>query len=325
LNLFDHYWPSLLQIPGFILQFITPIVKVTKGAREICFYTIPEYQTWLGVNADGKGWGIKYYKGLGTSTAKDAKGYFSDMNRHVRPFARAVDEDRVQLDLAFSKKKADERKEWLSGYVPGTFIDTNVSRIPIREFVGKELILHCMADNVRSIPSVIDGLKPGVRKIIFACIKRNLVKGELKVAQLAGYVGEVSAYHHGEVSLAGSIVGLAYSHVGSNNLNLLEPLGQFGTRLQGGKDHAAARYIFTRLSEMARMIYHPLDDALVKYRNEEGMSIEPDFYVPVVPMVLINGSEGIGTGWSSFVFNYCLGDVVGNLLRKIDGMVIRIS
>jgi DNA topoisomerase-2 len=117
LNLFDHYWPSLLKIPGFILQFITPIVKVTKGVREICFYTIPEYQTWLEANSNGKGWAIKYYKGLGTSTAADAKKYFSNMPKHVRPFAPCKEEDRIQLDLAFSKKKADERKEWLSGYV----------------------------------------------------------------------------------------------------------------------------------------------------------------------------------------------------------------
>lgn len=127
------------------------------------------------------------------------------MADHVRPFDVIHDADSAALDLAFryqisklSKKKADDRKLWLRDFIPGTYIDTTVPRIKINDFVEKELVLHCMADNIRSIPSVVDGLKPGHRKILFACIKRNLVKGELKVAQLAGYVSEHAAYHHGE-------------------------------------------------------------------------------------------------------------------------------
>lgn len=105
-----------------------------------------------------------------------------------------------------------------------------MSSVPISDFVNKELILFSMADNIRSIPSVADGLKPGQRKILFACFKRNLTK-EIKVAQLSGYVSEKTAYHHGEVSLAQTIVGLAQTFVGSNNVNLLDPNGQFGTRI----------------------------------------------------------------------------------------------
>lgn len=227
LNLFDTFWPSLLKLPGFILQFITPIIKVTKGANEHSFYSIPEYEEWSEQNNNGVGWNIKYYKGLGTSSAAEAKKYFSNLPKHVRPFKHMNDQDHDSLELAFGKKKADERKDWLSAYQIGTYQDTNVIQISIRDFVNKELILHSMADNVRSIPSLVDGLKPGQRKIMFSCMKRNLVKGELKVAQLAGYVSEHSAYHHGETSLAQTIVGLAYTHVGSNNINLLEPIGYF--------------------------------------------------------------------------------------------------
>ena len=111
-------------------------------------------------------------------------------------------------------------------------MDHSVDEISLVDFINKELILFSMADNVRSIPNVVDGLKPGLRKIIFACFKRNLVKGEVKVAQLSGYIAEHSAYHHGEQSLQSSIVGLAQNFVGSNNINLLEPRGQFGSRLQ---------------------------------------------------------------------------------------------
>ncbi|KAJ3158974.1 DNA topoisomerase 2 [Geranomyces michiganensis] len=319
INLFDRFWPSLLANRGFLLQFITPIVRVTKGTREINFYNIPEYESWKETNNDGKGWTIKYFKGLGTSTAADAKKYFSRMDDHLKPFAKSQDEDREHIELAFSKKKADDRKEWLANLADGTYIDHTMREIPIHEFVNKELILFSMADNVRSIPSVVDGFKPGQRKVIFSCFKRNLTKAELKVAQLAGYVSEHSAYHHGEASLQSTIINLAQDFVGSNNLNLLEPRGQFGTRLQGGKDNAHARYIFTRLPPITRMIYNVSDDRLLSYLNEENMNIEPEWYIPIIPMVLVNGAEGIGTGWSTSVPNYNPRDIVKNIRRRLDG------
>ncbi len=83
-------------------------------------------------------------------------------------------------------------------------------------------------------------------QVLFTCFKRA-DKREVKVAQLAGAVGEMSAYHHGEASLMSTIVNLAQDFVGSNNINLLLPIGQFGTRLLGGKDSASPRYIFTML------------------------------------------------------------------------------
>jgi DNA topoisomerase-2 len=97
------------------------------------------------------------------------------------------------------------------------------------------------------------------------------IPADIKVAQLSGYVSEHSAYHHGEVSLASTIVGLAQDYVGSNNVNLLVPSGQFGTRLQGGKDHASPRYIFTRLAPICRAIFPECDDALLDYLNEAGL------------------------------------------------------
>ena len=100
--------------------------------------------------------------------------------------------------------------------------------------MNKELVLFSNCDNERSIPSLVDGFKPGQRKVMFTCFKRN-DKKEVKVAQLAGSVGEKSAYHHGEMSLVGTIIGLAQDFIGSNNINLLLPNGQFGTRLAGGK------------------------------------------------------------------------------------------
>lgn len=139
------------------------------------------------------------------------------------------------------------------------------------------------------------------------------------MAQLSGYVSEVAAYHHGEASLQSTIVNMAQNFVGSNNINLLHPQGQFGTRLEGGKDAASARYIHTFLSSMARLVFSPLDDDILSYLQEDGMGIEPEWYMPVVPLVLLNGNKGIGTGWSSNIPNYNPRDVVDNLRRLMAG------
>jgi DNA topoisomerase-2 len=154
--------------------------------------------------------------------------------------------------------------------------------------------------------------------VLFCCCKRNL-KQEIKVAQLAGYVSEHSAYHHGEASLTQTIIGMAQNYIGSNNVNLLSPCGQFGTRLMGGKDAASPRYVFTKLEAITRCIFHPHDDPLLNYLDDDGQSIEPSYYVPIIPMILVNGSEGIGTGWSTSVPTYNPRDIIANLRKMITG------
>ena len=106
----------------------------------------------------------------------------------------------------------------------------------MKDFIDHDLV-HFSTDNIRSIPSIYDGLKPSLRKILYSVLKRNIQK-DIKVAQLSGYVSEQTEYHHGEASLQKAIIGMAQDYIGSNNINLLFPSGQFGTRYQGGKDAA---------------------------------------------------------------------------------------
>ncbi|KAF8760768.1 DNA topoisomerase 2 [Rhizoctonia solani] len=318
INFLDYFYPSLLKIPEFLVEFVTPIVRVTKGNQKINFFTIPEFQKWNEENnKDGK-WYVKYYKGLGTSKDSDAREYFGAMEKHMIPFAKTEEGERELIDMAFNKKKADDRKDWLRQFKPGTFIDHSVQEITYSDFINRELILFSMADNIRSIPSVVDGLKPGQRKVIFGTFKRKL-KNEIKVAQLVGYISEKTAYHHGEQSLTMTIVNLAQNFVGSNNINLLKPEGQFGTRSQGGKDAASARYIFTSIPHITRTIFHPHDDALLNYLKDDNDSIEPEWYMPILPVILINGADGIGTGWSTSIPNYNPRDIVDNIKRLMNG------
>ncbi|CAH6723755.1 DNA topoisomerase 2 [[Candida] jaroonii] len=322
INFLESSFPGLLEIPGFLLEFITPIVKVTisqrgGGKKIIPFYTMPEFEQWRETEGTRCRWKQKYYKGLGTSTDVEAREYFSALDKHLKRFHAIQGNDPEYIDLAFSKKKADERKDWLQNFQPGTHLDPNLQIIPIGDFINKELILFSMADNVRSIPSVLDGFKPGQRKVLFGCFKRNL-KSEIKVAQLAGYVSEHTGYHHGEQSLVQTIIGLAQNFIGSNNLNLLKPNGAFGTRAAGGKDFSAARYIFTEINEITRKIFNPLDNALLNYVQEDEQTVEPEWYVPIIPMLLVNGTEGIGTGWSTNIPCYNPKDLVNNLKKMMN-------
>ena len=325
INFLQVQYPSLLKIPEFLMEFITPIVKAYKGDPKHpkalqTFFTMPEYQAFKEEHK-GERWEHKYYKGLGTSTPLEAQMYFRDLDNHLKEFHTMKDSEVELIELAFSKKKADERKEWLRQFKPGTYLDHSERNISYTNFVNKELILFSMADNLRSIPSVVDGLKPGQRKVLFTCFKRNLKK-DTKVVELAGSISGLTAYQHGEASLQGTIVGLAQTFVGSNNINCLEPSGNFGSRLQGGSDCASARYIYTRLSPFARKIFHAADEPLLTYNTDDEHTIEPEVYVPVVPLLLINGADGIGTGWSSSVPNYNPQDVIENLKLMMDGQPV---
>ncbi|KAJ5292310.1 ubiquitin-conjugating enzyme E2 15 [Penicillium atrosanguineum] len=323
INFLQAQFPSLLKIPEFLIEFITPIIKVWKGdpknpTKSKSFFTMPEYEAWKEEHTDERGWDHKYYKGLGTSSTEDAQVYFRDLDRHLKEFHTMQDKEEELIELAFSKKKADERKEWLRQYKPGTFLDHTTAKITYTDFINKELILFSMADNQRSIPSIVDGLKPGQRKVLYTCFRRNLKK-DMKVVELAGLVSGMTAYQHGDTSLQQTIVGLAQTFVGSNNINCLEPSGNFGSRLQGGGDCASARYIYTRLSPFARRIFHAADEPLLSYNLDDGKKIEPETFMPVVPLILINGADGIGTGWSSSIPNYNPEDVVSNIKRLMKG------
>ena len=299
INLFQSEWPSLVEIPGFIGFMNTPILKAKKGVVEMNFYNEGEYEEWKDEN-DTKGWKIKYYKGLGTSTGKEFREYFE--NKKIVGFTNTEKSDDT-IDMVFNKKRADDRKDWLKLYDRSSFIDTSKQMITYEEFIHKELIHFSKYDCDRSIPNLMDGLKISLRKILFSAFKKNLTT-EIKVAQFSGYVSEHSGYHHGEASLNAAIVGMAQNFVGSNNINLFMPNGQFGTRLQGGKDSASERYIFTQLNKMTRTLFPSNDDNILTYLNDDGLLVEPVYYAPIIPMILVNGSKGIGTGFSTDIMCY---------------------
>ena len=313
INLIAYMWPSLLKLDNFIGFMNTPILKASKVNKVINFYNNGEYEEWKGKNNDGKGYKIKYYKGLGTSTSKEFKEYFKD--KKIVNF-NLKDDDEGFIDTIFNKTKADDRKKWLETYDRNRYLDTKCEKISYADFIDDELIHFSKYDCDRSIPNMVDGLKVSQRKIIYSAFKKKLYS-EIKVAQFSGYVSEQSGYHHGESSLNGAIVNMAQDFVGSNNVNLLMPNGQFGTRLQGGKDSASERYIFTKLNKITRTIYRKDDDDILDYLDDDGQLVEPIHYVPIIPMVLVNGSIGIGTGFSTKIPCYNPKQLVKVIKKKI--------
>ncbi len=367
MNFFHYFWPSLLKIEGFVQSIATPIIKVykksdTKKANPEIFYTLSDYKKWSEKIGDSyKNYQIKYFKGLGTSTAKEAKESFTDLEKRLINYVWSLDTNKLvkkkknddsddeesnkssksgksgsddaeseinadksepsyqALTLAFAKQRSNDRKEWVRKFDSDNIIEFDKKKVTFDEFINKDLIHFSHEDNIRSIPNICDGLKPSQRKILYGAFKRRLENEEIKVAQLSGYISEHTGYHHGEMSLQGAIVGMAQDYCGSNNINLLKPLGNFGSRRMGGKDAASARYIFTQLADLTRNVYINKDEPVLTHNVEEGDVVEPETYYPIIPMILVNGSEGIGTGFSTWIPPFNPLDIISNIKKYLKG------
>lgn len=315
INMFHELWHELIGVPGFITYMATPIVKASKGKLNKSFYTQYEYEEWRKTPA-ANGWKVKYYKGLGTSTRDEAKEYFKSLN--VVHYSYSGKPSDSSIDLAFNKARADNRKDWLKTYDRSEIVNASPgAKLSYEDFVNRDLIHFSNYNLERSIPNVMDGLKTSQRKILYSAFKRNL-KSEIRVAQFAGYVSEHSGYHHGEMSLNDAIVGMAQDFVGSNNIPWLVPQGQFGTRLTGGKDSASPRYIHTYLQPHVSSLVPSDDFDCLVYRDDDGTLVEPEWYAPVIPMLLVNGARGIGTGYSTFIPSFNPADLKSAILEWLE-------
>jgi DNA topoisomerase-2 len=351
-NFIHAQWPSLIKL-NFIQTLRTPIVKAIKGKNTIEFFTEQDYNKWK-ETANVNSFQIKYFKGLGTSRKEDAQYSFKNMDSFLVDYYYKDKKCDDSILLAFEKDKnvkaaiktatlkklkdtqsedsnetgneetttdilkcSDKRKAWLGTYDKNSYIDTKQKKISYQDLINKELIHFSIYDNMRSIPSLCDGLKPSQRKILHYMLKKDITK-DIKVAQLSGYVSAETSYHHGEASLQQAIIGMAQDFVSTNNINLLYPNGNFGSRYGGGKDSASPRYIYTKLSNITKAIFHKDDSKLLNYLNDDGQLIEPEFFMPVIPMILVNGCEGIGTGYSTYIPPYNPKEIIENIYRIMD-------
>lgn len=322
LNFFDDKFPELLRLPGFFSEFISPMIKIVynpndpKKRHVVPFYNEVEYKRFMEKqtpqSSSFKKFSVEFIKGLATNEAEDVREYFTNYNDHLIEITFPNDAE-AWLDMAFSQGKADLRKKWLTTLTP----ETHLPRVPhkpiiLNDFIKADWLMYSYDDCVRSIPSVIDGLKPSQRKILYTLFKMgNKGFNKIKVFQLGGLVAKTANYHHGDISMNETIIGMAQNFTGSgNNIPLLKPFGSFGSRTEYGDDAGAPRYISCALDKLTRLLFPAADDCLMTYRDEDNQLVEPYYYVPIIPTILINGAKGIGTGWSTEIPSFNPHDII---------------
>lgn len=327
LNFIHHLFPTLLKrSDSFITSMQTPIVKVFNQRNAVTFYTEEDYHNYMEQHESTRA-RVKYYKGLGTSSDQEVRETFG---KKLIEFVEGSSCD-LSINKAFNGKYANDRKQWLERYTPrpiAQYSSTDpLCSMAVDQFIDMDLIKFSMNDCARSLPHIIDGLKNSHRKILYAAFKKPLSDSpsgsSVKVAQFSGYIAENTNYHHGEQCLMGTIIGMAQDFPGSNNVPPLVRDGQFGTRLHGGKDAASPRYIFTKLQPYTRTLYPKDDDVLLTSVIDDGDVVEPTFYAPILPNILLNGcTAGIGTGWSCFVPQYNPTDLIKCVKIWLDNKTI---
>jgi DNA topoisomerase-2 len=318
INMIDTFWPELLKL-DFIYEFMTPIMKVYDDKKFVkYFYRLGDWEKYRKENDVDK-YNKKYFKGLGTIEDEEMKEFFRNMKKHLIRFYYDLKSNTDDLiDLVFEKKRADDRKEWMKAYSATDFIDKFTTKQTYDKFINSELMEWSMADNNRMIPNLIDGFKPVQRKVLY-CFHKKGIRGEIKVTALTGAIMESLAYHNGDVSGNKAIIGMAQNFVGTNNLNLIIGKGNFGSRLKGGENAASPRYIFTKLNDLTPYIFLKEDLDVLDYQTDDGSPIEPVYFVPIVPMVLINGASGIGSGYSTNIPSFNPSEIITYLSNKIKG------
>jgi DNA topoisomerase-2 len=322
MHLLSKFWPHLLKENNFLDMMLTPIIVARSSAKKKAveyFYTLQSFEKWYHTLSDSqlKSWQIKYYKGLATSTAKEGRYYFKNLRDHLRNFIKADDEDFQSLDMVFSKGNAQKRKDWLKRYDANCCIlYDQIKQLSIQQFINNDMKHYSWMSVKRSIPLCEDGLSGAARKCIWVFLKRNITK-DVKVATVQSWVDNDTNYHHGPDSLGKTIVRLAQNFVGKQNLNVFIPSGQFGTRIDGGKTHGATRYVHTRLCPITRFVFRAEDDNVLTLQEDEGKTIEPVSLAPIIPMILVNGSCAIATGFSSDIPTYKPEDLIQAVRRKI--------
>jgi DNA topoisomerase-2 len=316
-NFFDVLFPTLVRTTDFFYFMRVPILKITERNKTLDFYFYKEAQKYI-QEKKPKNTNIRYFKGLGTSNNDDVKNDFGKKLVHIACDSKESEE---QVNKIFSKDFTDFRKEWIANYDDSKVMSSSDKQINVKDFLDNELITFSIEDCKRSIPHVLDGLKDSQRKVLYSAIKKglNYKSKSLKVAQFAGYIAEQTNYHHGEQNLYETITKMAQRFVGSNNIPLLFNDGQFGERYENGEDAANGRYIFTKLDKLTRLLFREEDDDFLQNVVEDGDVIEKKYYLPIVPMILINGNSGIGTGWSSHVCCYSIKNIINWITCWIDG------
>jgi DNA topoisomerase-2 len=320
LNWFEENYPALIK-RGFVTVMNTPIVIAKVKKETIYFYEIDKFRKWYSeqIEAGVRGISVAYFKGLGTFEKRQIQTVVKEEHK-VLSYTLDNKEDSEAMSLAFSKLRANDRKAWIQAYQNNPIDPSQVTQLSLADFVNRCLRSYSVSTLQRAIPSVLDGLKEGQRKILHVCRDKN-INTPVKVTSVAADVTKYGAYHHGESSLEDTIIHLAQCWPGRNTLPLMLDQGNFGYRFTGAGNYSQSRYLFSCLTPIAKAIFRTEDDSLLTYMDDDGKSIEPEHFMPILPLILFNNMEGIATGWNSKTPSFNPLDVITWIRAYLEGTV----
>lgn len=322
-NFIATYWPGFIKA-GRLSVLNSPIVRAMNGKAKLSFFSMDEFNEWQ--KTAKKGWNIVYCKGLGSSS--EAEYIIDDFKNGVNEMVIKWDKNALKnLSLAFSDKTS-AKKQILSTY-NGTEYTKSRTEITVSDLIYYKWAPFAIYNMHRALPLNCDGLKPSVRKVMFVLYneyKRKNISDESKTTRigvntLAGQVIKDADYHHGEASLYETITRLARGYTGNSNLPLEFPGGNFGTRLKNGEDRSPARYIKTCPRPYFYHVFRKEDDAILPYstNSDNGLVMDPDHFLPIIPLQLVQNDTGIGSGWSTTIPPYNVDNVIKCLIRLLKG------
>lgn len=332
INFFHNRFPSLLKINGFISELITPINVLYEKPKDpafsnpsLVFYSSRKFEKWCESNSLSR-YHCKYVKGLGGNTNADVDFYFDEFDKHLVNIDFTSDDVDDKMSLAFAgttKQFTDRRKEWIGKANKDDYLEEEAGLgLEFTDFIDRILVFSSNDACLRSIPSIIDGLKPSQRKVLYTFFGMSKTKAyESKlIYQLTGTVADFAMYHHGDKSMSDTITRMCQSFIGSNNIPLLQGYGQVGSRRANGDDMAQPRYVSASLAKITRLIFPEIDDRLLSRVLEDGKPAEPNYYIPIVPIVLVNGARGIGTGWNTRIPLFNPKDLITIIAKRLSGL-----
>ena len=333
MNFFALFWPNLVA-RGYLKRFNTPIIRAyphstTMFVKE--FYALHNYEDWIKTEFGGddelaaKKYDIKYYKGLAGNSASEIKPMFNKFETKLNTYLHDVDAQ-TNLEVYFGKDTAP-RKDALS--TPVSLIEIakcdNTLNIPVSQFLNTD-VKEFQRDNIiRKLPHVMDGLVPSRRKTFFgARMNKKMATSAVKVVNFTGEIISKTGYTHGDASLSGTIIKMAQSFIGAKNLPLLIGVGNFGSRRMGGSDHGSPRYVSIKLNKALSSAMFPIqDDFLLRYMFEDGIRVEPEYYVPIMPMAILESMQIPATGWRVKIWARDFDIVIKNVRKMILGKITK--
>ena len=302
LQMFHSFWPSLYKL-GFIRQWNSPIIRlVTKsGAKTVAeFKHETDLDKWI-KNNDLSKVDVKYIKGLATHGNKYIPDMFKNFTKNT--FTHLTDRNTAKsFNLYYSPHERVARKEILATQVDHLTDEEKLKidksgKMSCNRYLDLESKTFMQAAMKRTLKG-LDGLTPVRRKILTLMIKHNHTK-PMKVFQVGGQTAYEMNYHHGDMSMNGAIIKMAQDYLGSNYFPLLKKEGQFGSRNRKGKDHGSPRYIEVALNvDIVKSIINKDDLYILPKVIEDGSEFEPQYYVPTVPLCILEANKSVSYAWT---------------------------